>query len=248
MNTTRAAHWILGLTIIGSASIALSADPKPQEPSTPPSNEEPASEEPAGLGDLDDLLGTGDKDKPKDETAAPAELPGEPAAHEGELERKLSAEEASEAFVQAIAQMSEAASRLEQGRDAGLVTQRLQEEIIRKLDVLIQNSQQQSSSSSSSSSSSQQNQQPSPQQQNQQQQNNQNQAENSTDQGERRDPPENMDPNLRQMFESASATWGALPERVRDMLMDGLESAFSANYKSMTEAYYRRLADEAEGP
>lgn len=30
--------------------------------------------------------------------------------------------------------------------------------------------------------------------------------------------------------------------------MDGLESAFSANYKSMTEAYYRRLADEAEGP
>lgn len=238
------ANW-MSILWIGSAlacggALAQSAEPKPEEP---PKSEEPAS---GGLGDLDDLLGVDDEDKP-DAEDAPAELPEPAAPHEGELERKLSAQEASEAFVQAIAQMGEAASRLENARDAGLVTQRLQEEIIRKLDVLIQNANQSSSSSSSSSQSQQQQQQQQPSQPQQQQQQQNQQAENSTDSGDRRDPPENMDPNLRQMFESASATWGALPERVRDMLMDGLESAFSANYKSMTEAYYRRLADEAEG-
>lgn len=238
--------WMLGLAAVTSPALARSAPER-----EPPKNEEPAREEPeksGGLGDLDDLLGVDDEEAgDDDEDGAPAELPGEPAAHEGELARKLSAQEANEAFVQAIAQMSEAASRLENARDAGLVTQRLQEEIIAKLDALIQSSNQQSSSSSSSSSQQQQQQQQQPQPQPQAQ----NQPGSTTDpkeQNTRQSPPEPMDPNLKQMLESASTTWGALPERVRDMLMDGLESAFSANYKSMTEAYYRRLADEAEGP
>ena len=39
--------------------------------------------------------------------------------------------------------------------------------------------------------------------------------------------------------------WGALPPRLRDALSDGLEEPFSPVYREATEAYYRRLAEEA---
>jgi hypothetical protein len=42
-----------------------------------------------------------------------------------------------------------------------------------------------------------------------------------------------------------TAAWGNLPARVRDQLMQGRHDQFSSLYESMTETYYRRLAEEA---
>lgn len=168
--------------------------------------------------------------------------------NKAELERELTNEEVGEQFVQAIKQMEEAAKRLRSGRDAGVVTQRLQEEILVKLDILIEQSQQQNQQSSSSSSSSSSDSSQTPPQQGQQQQ------------GQQRDQPSDPgseaadgggNPEYREgrndLIESAGAAWGALPERVRDTLLEGLNDVFSSRYKEATEAYYRRLAEEG-GP
>lgn len=56
-------------------------------------------------------------------------------------------------------------------------------------------------------------------------------------------PPKQEGP-LRPALDSARAAWGSLPARVRDMLLQGSDDPFSARYKAMTEAYYRRLAEE----
>ena len=40
------------------------------------------------------------------------------------------------------------------------------------------------------------------------------------------------------------AQWGALPERIRDRLIEGSSDVFSATYRALTEAYYKRIAEE----
>jgi hypothetical protein len=43
---------------------------------------------------------------------------------------------------------------------------------------------------------------------------------------------------------AAGAAWGALPERLRDALTQGLSDRYSSLYEGATESYYRRLAEE----
>lgn len=192
------------------------------------------------LPSLDELLGI----------AAPGaggaeESPQLPDADRAALDRKLSAEDAAQAFEQAVQLMDQTAGRIGEGRDTGLVTQRLQEDVVRKLDAVIAaSSQNQSSSSSSSSSSSEQEQQNQPnQKQNQQQQ--QEQAKQDQQDGEPKDgqPPGRQDGSLNSVQLNAAA-WGALPERLRDALVQGSSDRFSSIYQTMTEQYYRRLAEE----
>lgn len=162
------------------------------------------------------------------------------------LDRQLSSEAMAEAFQQAVELMDQTASRLDPGLDAGLVTQRLQEDIVRKLDAVIasaQNNQNNSSSSSSSSSSSEREQQSQPKQQGQQQE--QQQQSDAGDQGE---PQEGTSPSRRDGAGNAvspnAAAWGALPARLREALLQGSGDQFSSLYQGMTEQYYRRLAEE----
>ena len=190
------------------------------------------------LESLDELLGLESEGGPVVEQS---ELPD---AAKAELERELTQQEAAQAFEQAAALMGESATRLGEMSDTGLATQRLQEDILRKLDQVIEaakNNQQQSQSSSSSSS--QQQQQPSqPQQQQQQQQGEASDGDNNA---------EHMAPSLRQgelnpEIDSARAAWGALPERVREALFQGRSDRYSSLYERLTEAYYRRLAEERQ--
>ena len=44
------------------------------------------------------------------------------------------------------------------------------------------------------------------------------------------------------------ASWGQLPPRVREQLMQGMGESYSAVYRRLTERYYRRLAEEASEP
>lgn len=219
----RATAWIavLGLACVAPGALA-------QE----------AVQEGERLESLDELLGLESEGSSEEERS---ELPD---AAKAELERELTQQEAAQAFEQAAALMGDSATRLGELSDTGLATQRLQEDILRKLDQVIEaakNNQQQSQSSSSSSS--QQQQQPSqPQQQQQQQQGQTSDGENQQE----NTPPGRRDGQLNPEIDSARAAWGALPERVRDALFQGRSDRYSSLYERLTEAYYRRLAEERQ--
>jgi len=198
------------------------------------------------LPSLDDALGL-PPSKPADEAAEPGDGVLDP--DRAELERKLSAQEAAEAFVEAVRQMSETADRIERIRDTGLVTQRLQQDIIRKLEILIKSAEQQQSQSSSSSSSSQQQQQ---QQQQQGQQANQPQQQQSQPADGQQDPSAGegggnpaFAQGEREQLNAARAAWGALPDRLRETFLDGMDDYYSKMYETMTESYYRKAAENA---
>ncbi|HRQ73082.1 MAG TPA: hypothetical protein PLU35_08650 [Phycisphaerales bacterium] len=184
------------------------------------------------LPDLDELLGL------------PSEKPADAPAQDRttELDRLLSGEEIAEAFVEAVRLMGETAARLDTAGDTGVVTQRMQEDAIRKLDKLIadaQNRRQQSRSQSRS-------------QQNADQQSQQQPAQRSAQRPGGRDnqaevdPPARQDGPLNPAAVADLAAWGALPERVREALVQGSSDRFSTLYQRLTEAYYKRLAEERD--
>lgn len=216
-----------------------------QSEATPPQNTDentgedsqeadpPESSDPLDLDDLLRLPGSG---QPADRP------PAEGAEPETELDRRLTGRQAQQALVQAVQEMQEVADRLDQLRDAGITTQRLQQEIITKLDILIRSAEEQSSSSSSSSSSS--------QQQQQEQQPGQQQSQQNQQSGQSSTPGESMPPGgqseqLNQNLDLSVAEWGNLPDRLRQSLIQGQSDYFSDMYRRWTESYYRRLAEEA---
>ncbi|MEO1583333.1 MAG: hypothetical protein AAFR96_02035 [Planctomycetota bacterium] len=191
------------------------------------------------LPSLDDLLGLGADSEGDDASESGAETD----AVEGELESELEgAGGIADAFVEAVGLMGDTADRLIDGGDTGVVTQRIQEDILKKLQQLIDESQNQSGGSSSSSSSSQQQQQQQQPSQGQQQQ--QQADEREGESGENTDAPAGR---AAQPGEATlnTAAWGALPERLRDALLQGSADEYSRLYRSLTESYYRRLAEEA---
>lgn len=185
------------------------------------------------LPTLDELLGIEKETKPEAEAA--------PDAADAELDRQLAeAKPIADEFLEAVGLMRESAGRLSTQADTGLVTQRLQEDILRRLDELIDRAGKQSNSNSPSSSKS--------QSQQQQQPNQQRRDENQQASGEpqdKSDAPAGEDAQLGARAALDGARWGNLPERLRDALLQGSSDSYSSLYKSMTEAYYRRLAEEA---
>lgn len=149
--------------------------------------------------------------------------------------------------------MSRSAELLDAQLDPGLETQRLQEEILAKLDMLLKQPPRRSSQSSSSSSSSQP--QPSPQSvpnnpsSSPSQSQSQSQSQSDAQPGDSNDGvpggPARVDPTLEEALEGAGAEWGNLPARVRDLVRQGLRERPSGLYRRMTEDYYRRLAEES---
>lgn len=192
---------------------------------------------------LDELLGLPESQRPVDRPDRPGLFEEDPTA--GELSRKLSGEEMSQAFVEAVELMDTTADRITRGRDAGLVTQRLQRDILRTLDQLIEAAQDQEQSSSSSSSSSSQQQQQQQQQPSQPQSQSQGQEPGQDNQGQA-GTPAGREGALSPEVAANRAAWGALPERTRDALLQGSSEPFSVLYQRLTEQYYRRIAEEAD--
>jgi len=251
------------LSFVLSAHAAVQ-QPEPTSPPPPaPTTAKPVTPSvvlPA-VPTLDDLLGV-KPDKPGPASAPGVDLskpgdivtnaPARPSEtgdpNRADLDRLLSGEEMGEAFSQAIALMGDAAKRLDTAKDTGIDTQRVQEDVIRRLDQLLSSLQQQQSSSSSSSSSSSQSQQDKQQGKNQPSQKKpggkQGQQSQPGDGNKESESPPKQEGALRPGLDSARAAWGALPARVRDMLLQGSDDPFSSRYKALTEAYYRRLAEE----
>lgn len=198
-----------------------------------------AAAQDGGVPTLDELLGLENDGERAREDSGLAEALDPSRA---ELDRKLTAEEAGEKFAEAVAQMGDAARRLNESGDTGVATQRVEESILRKLDQVIAAAEERQSSSSSSSSSSQQQQQQQQQQQSQQQSRPEQQSRSNPDQ-------DHLGPGLQEgelgpEAAAGSAAWGRLPARTRDALVEGLSDRYSALYERMTEAYYRRLAED----
>jgi len=193
---------------------------------------------------LDDLL-----DIESDETTRAHETAEQ--QRDAELQRALLEQRIEDNFEQALLLMGDATELLGEKFDAGLATQRVQEEILRKLEDLINSAQQQQQSSQSSSSQQQQQQQqqqqPRRQQQNQQGNNEdqQNQQSNQPLQSEAttvQNPPDQA-ATVSQLLDETRTEWGNLPERERELLMQALQQRTSALYRRLTSDYYKRLAE-----
>lgn len=212
--------------------VSLPPDWKPQEKK----DDKPPTRKPAEPDSLDELLGL-----PGDQ---PAEVPaeGEPTS-DGELEKMLSPEEIADEFAKAVDLMKQASGRLESSHDTGITTQRMQEDIVKRLEQIIsaaeRNSQQRMSQQNQKQQKQQGQQQPQPQQS---QANKAGARENRS----QVDPPGRQDGALSPVQPAPGSTWGNLPEHVRDALVQGRSDRFSSLYQALTEAYYRRLAEEAK--
>ncbi len=182
---------------------------------------------------LDELLGLEDAGEVRERER---ELPiNDPTKNE--LDRRLEGQQINEAFIEAVALMGETAQRIDLAGDTGITTQRLQEEILRKLDQVLEAARQQQSQSSSSSSDS-------PQQQPDQQQQQENRNPQQSESSDAQDAPAEQDSQLSPQGAGNSASWGSLRARVRDALVQGTSDPFSSLYRSLTEDFYKRLAEE----
>ncbi len=227
-------------TLITLAALAAFSQPQPQPPAPP----QPASTSPAkrpAQPTLDDLLNLPRANPtpapPARAEKPPAATPPDPAA--AELQRQLSVGETKELFDQAVDEMDQTATRLSSSNDTGIVTQRLQESAIRKLETLIDQARKQQSQSKSK----QKQQQQQDQQKQQEQKQSSQQSAPSSDSNTQSIGPGRKDGAVG-VAPGGSAAWGNLPEHVREALSQGKDDRYSALYKALTEKYYKRLAEE----
>jgi hypothetical protein len=240
------ACFMLAITGLSIAAAAQQSEPaKPSQPPAPVVPPAPVAEEakpptPAKPADdlpsLDELLGTGG-DKPNDAAA--------PDPEKAALDKLLSGEELGQAFEQAVGLMKDAAKRLSDTKDVGLSTQRIQEDALRKLDQLISSLDRQAQQQQQQQSQGEQDQQQSQPRQRQQQQSQQTSQQPATGEPQEHEGPELQEGALNPELDSARAAWGALPARVRQMLLQGSNDRFSSLYNRLTQDYYRRLAEES---
>jgi hypothetical protein len=227
---------LLTLAFACGGAWAQQQPPEPVPPPTPaptPAPEPPADDDMPSLDELLGLPGAG-----REATDDPTKT---------DLDRLLSGAEIGNAFRQAVTLMGDVAKRMNDAGDAGLTTQRMQETILRRLDQLISSLEQQQQQQQQQSSSQQQQQQQS--RANQRVPSQQQAEENQEQQGDntgQTNAPDRRDGALRPALDSARASWGNLPDRVREMLVQGSTDRFSSLYDSMTQAYYRKLAEEAK--
>jgi hypothetical protein len=211
--------------LIGITATAIADDEPPAEPArrTPPS--------------LDELLGLERDQEARDRQAEEA---ARREAEEALRHRLEAGERAVHAFAQAIEQMVVSADLLDARFDPGLGTQRIQEDIIAKLTHAINEAARQQQSQSRQQRQQRQQEQSTPPQQQQQRQQGQ-QASGEPREGE---PPPLQEGDVHQQIGETRAEWGSLPERIREMLLQGRQEKFSSLYEQMTREYYRRLASE----
>lgn len=249
MRTTFPVLMSATVLVVASASPSLAQDEPPAAaPETPPVSE-PATEPAADPPSLDDLLEI--EPGPSGET-------GDADADVAESDRRaldaaLAEQEPSQAFRSAIEDMLVSTELLGQRQSTGLGTQRLQQRIVDRLQTLIDaaaREQQQSSSSSSSSQQQQQQQQQEPgrrseepQQQGGQEQPQGGERQDGTD-GQSSQPPPPQGADLQGSLEGSGVEWGNLPPRMRELVTQGLRDRVSEVYRSLTEAYYKRMAEE----
>lgn len=246
----RSGIWLWALAgVLALGGVAIAADEAKPEV-------KPAAAGAAGQPTLDDLLDLGTKPAPgtgTDPIPAPAGAvevkPGTPEldAHARKALEKQE-KDAADAFRKAVSEMYQVAERIGKEGDTSRDVQRDQEEIVKKLDQVIDAAEKSQGGSSSSKSGppkdkkqngSQKNQQgkkPGPQQQPQQ----------SATAGSTPGKAGGVTggPGITTPLAELRERWGSLPGRVREQLMQGVQEKVSPVYREWTEQYYKRLAEE----
>ena len=141
-------------------------------------------------------------------------------------------------------QMRDVSERLGKKLDAGVETQRAQEEVLAKLDRVLAavNDQSQGKQGSSSGPA---------EQSDRGSEANAGQQPGGGHNGKLSNggaPPVTgaEHPDVHKPIEETKNAWGNLPPRVRDELRQGRDEPFSPIYKEMTEKYYQGLAEEGK--
>ncbi|MEE2973533.1 MAG: hypothetical protein VX672_10430 [Planctomycetota bacterium] len=211
----------------------------PEDPASTPPAPEKEEVPPPSLDDLLEIEGAeGDSD------AAIAE------SDRRDLDAALAEEKPADAFKAAVRDMLISSELLEDRRDTGLGTQRIQQRIIDRLQAMIDSAnRQQQPQPQPQSGQSQEPRDPGRQDQPQDQEGRQQEQQQSQDRQGAQDgssvqppPPETAD--LEGALDGAGIEWGGLPPRMRELISQGTRDRVSEMYRSLTEAYYRRMAEE----
>ena len=235
---------------------------------TPPQAQSPngtTEAKPAGdeAKSLDDLLGISESDSKK----ASAESG---RTQKETLQRILSEKEAKNTLEETVEGMRRSATLLNE-KDSGITVQRVQEDVLARLDALIASAQQQQQSSSSSSSSSSEKSKGSQQPKGGK---DKKQSESAASEEKRReeakqrasqkegdksgpsksqptgDRPGELPPTVDAIeggvIQETDEEWGGLPPRTREIIRQGVREKMSSVYRRWTEAYYRRIAEESK--
>ena len=209
-----------------------------QELKTPAEDIPPKEETPATL---DELLGIQNDSNESPEDAARLD-------QDEDLDRELEEASMQDNFSVAIEKMEISANMLGSRHQSGLGTQRIQEDILKRLEYLMDQAKEQQSMQSQSSQQSSSQSKPSQEdlsqpQEGQQQQ--QAQSQQAPGQGEANvQTPPKQEGDINSNLEEQQREWGTLPERIREQLLQGRNEAFSRLYEKMTRSYYRLLAEE----
>ena len=243
---------MFGITLVSSvasllftSTLVCSNDARQDD--SPPKSEKSGEKDPPKS--LDELLGIDEGSREDDSLLENRDRK--------KLEDRLQEREIESDLESAIDDMDLAAEMISTDGNVGMDLQRLQQSIIDRLDAVIeeakrrQEEQQSSGSSSSSDSSSQQSTSEPPSNTSSDQQE---EDEGSATAGDRTDGSasgQSQTMNVVQsgsegvLFEESDVEWGRLPDRVREVIRQGMRESISRRYKALTEAYYRRLAEEA---
>lgn len=246
MNHTHTPFRSLALmAALCATTLTAAAQPQPTPTPTPPPQQPEPKPAPAPTSEpsLDELLGLPATTPPK-----PAEATQPAPTPDDAIKRALQDADKPAGFGDIVELMSTAGDRLTARSDAGLDTQRTQEDALRKLDKLISDAkkQQQQKKKQKSKSKSKPEDSPSEQQQQQQQQSSQaeQRASSSSQQSSTGGGPGRQDGPLKTPLAGGEASWGNLPPHVRDALRQGSSDRFSSLYRTLTEEYYKRLAEQ----
>jgi hypothetical protein len=234
-HTTVHLALLVSIMMIGATTLAQDDPPDDAPPTDPPVVEDEPGDETAPPS-LDDLLGI----EQEEEDTTAAEIAQQQA--EEELQRRLEEQAIHDGFREALEKMSLSADLLTEQLDCGLGTQRVQEEALARLDALIEQCRKAGGGSCSGGSQSTSQPQsksgkPKPKQPGQKE------SPRSGSGGGAEPPLRQGDVNT--IIDETRSEWGNLPQRVRDMLLQGRQEKFSSLYEQLTREYYRRLADES---
>lgn len=229
---------------------------EPQSPATPPSQSTPLPPSSTQGKTLDELLGISSSASSSDTAQRRRERKLESALQEKDLDDLATAAQESIVLVDEL---------VGDKRDTGVETQRAQAEALSNIDALLdaatrfQRQQQASSASSGSSRKQQQSKQAGSEQREGAQTQQTTTAQQASRAGERQrqrpgdstgdasEPPIPEDPvAIDGVLEEGRIEWGALPQRVREIMSQARRDRVSALYQEATEAYYRRLAERRD--
>lgn len=233
------AMLLLILSSTATPALGQTTSPQSEKPQATESSAEPVQEADEQPRSLDELLGLEPEDR--DPTAEAAAR----RRHLEALRRELDESSVARSFDLAVEHMKLTADLLDQRFDAGLGTQRIQEEILLAFDVLLQKARDGQCSGGGSCSGGAKK--PEDAGEQGKQPGTAGTQPNQGNPGSPRKPQPGMslpDEEEAGELDETGAEWGNLPQRVRQMLLQGRQERFSVLYEQLTREYYRRLAEE----